>query len=96
MRHDQSRHLALGSYYAEDLREAQGQKNYLLVQNEKYFPPQKFIWLCMFIFRYIVRYLVFKRSGNWRFHSFRFEINLYGDRLTIYTIPSYSESLHGF
>ena len=29
--------LALGSYYAEDLREAQGQNNSLFVQNEKYF-----------------------------------------------------------
>ena len=30
-------HLALSSYYAEDLREAQGQNNSLFVQNEIYF-----------------------------------------------------------
>ena len=41
-------HLASGSYYAEDLREAQGQNNSLFVQNERYFSPQKFIWWCLY------------------------------------------------
>ena len=34
-------HMALGSYYAEDLRQAQGQNNSLFVQNEKLIFPRR-------------------------------------------------------
>ena len=34
------------------------------------------VHLLMCIFRYILRYLISKRSGNWRFHNFRFKIKV--------------------